>query len=104
MLNSPNVACQKTTSYRHRGLKLYWKRPNPFMLRVAPTCFTSMEPWSCQLLLAPMHGTAKLNGIDPESYLRNVLSRIAAHPIKRIEELLPWNVTASLQLPNQEAA
>src|ERR1700693_2958249 len=49
-------------------------------------------------------GTAKLNGIDPESYLRNVLSRIADHPIKRIEELLPWNVAASLELPNQEAA
>jgi transposase len=49
-------------------------------------------------------GSAKLNGVDPESYLRNVLSRIADHPIKHIEELLPWNVAASLQLPNQEAA
>ena len=41
-------------------------------------------------------GSAKLNGLDPEAYLREVLSRIADHPITRIEELLPWKVAANL--------
>lgn len=36
--------------------------------------------------------TAKLNGLDPQVYLRDVLDRIADHPINRITDLLPWNI------------
>ena len=37
-------------------------------------------------------GSAKLNGLDPEAYLCQVLTRTADHPISRIDELLPWNL------------
>ena len=43
--------------------------------------------------------TAKLNGLDPEAYLRNVLGRIADHPINRIGDLLPWTSMAPARAP-----
>ena len=41
-------------------------------------------------------GTARLNGVEPEAYLRHVLTHIAEHPINRIDQLLPWNVASQL--------
>jgi transposase len=35
--------------------------------------------------------TARLNGVEPEAYLRDVIVRIGAHPVNRLYELLPWN-------------
>ncbi len=34
--------------------------------------------------------TAKLNGINPQAYLADILGRIAEHPIHQIDALLPW--------------
>ena len=38
--------------------------------------------------------TAKLNGVDPQAWLTDVLSRIADHKIKQVQELSPWNFKA----------
>jgi len=49
-------------------------------------------------------GSAKLNGLDPELYLRTVLARIADHPISNIQDLLPWNLAPLLQTRASQAA
>ena len=42
-------------------------------------------------------GTAKLNNVDPQAWLADVLRRIAGMPQKRLHELLPWNWQDSQQ-------
>jgi transposase len=50
-------------------------------------------------------GTCRLNDIDPQRYLQDVIGRIAEHPINRIQELLPWVVAKSWHAaPLQQAA
>jgi transposase len=39
--------------------------------------------------------TAKLNGIDPQAWLADVLARLPDHPAKRLGDLLPWNWEAA---------
>ena len=44
----------------------------------------AMRPFPCQ--------AAKLNGLDPEAYLANIIDRMAkGHPASRLAELLPWS-------------
>ena len=43
-------------------------------------------------IVASLIETAKLNGVEPFAYVKDILQRmVAGHPIKRLDELLPWN-------------
>jgi IS66 C-terminal element/IstB-like ATP binding protein len=41
------------------------------------------------------HAVAKMNDVDPQAWLADVLARIAGHSVHRIDELLPWNWRSS---------
>jgi len=43
--------------------------------------------------------SAKMNGLDVEAYLADIIARIADHPIRRIDDLLPWNWRPLRRLP-----
>jgi len=48
--------------------------------------------------------SAKMNNIDPQSWLADVLVRIATHPAHRLDELLPWNWTPKASVMAAAAA
>ena len=49
------------------------------------------EPVGDDALRQTLITTAKLNDIDPQVWLADVLHRITDHPASRLHELLPWN-------------
>ena len=68
--------------------------------RSAPTCPQHKEPQHNEdfsdaggqraACIYTIIETAKMNAINPQAYLTDVLGRIADHPINKINALLPW--------------
>ena len=48
--------------------------------------------------------TAKMNDVDPQAWLADVLARIAEHPAQRLDDLLPWNWATSEASATDRAA
>jgi len=48
--------------------------------------------------------TAKMNDVDPQAWLADVLARLAGHPAKRLDDLLPWNWAKTAATPVHRAA
>jgi transposase len=48
--------------------------------------------------------TARMNDIDPQAWLADMLARIADHPAQRLDDLLPWNWAKLTATPVDQAA
>jgi hypothetical protein len=53
--------------------------------------------------MATLITSAKLNDVDPQAWLADVLGRIADTPVTRLEQLLPWSWQPSKSLQDQAA-
>lgn len=53
--------------------------------------------------MATLIMTAKLNDVDPQAWLADVLARIAGHPAHGLDDLLPWNWRPQDARPKQAA-
>ena len=82
----PNARCAELRLEESRGCS-----PVPIAAARAPP--------PCTVLIV----TAKMNDIDPQAWLADVLARIASHPASRLDELLPWNWRAANAAISQAA-
>jgi len=49
-------------------------------------------PEASELRCSTRSFAAKLSGVEPEVYLRDVIACTGSHPVNRLYELLPWNI------------
>ena len=45
--------------------------------------------------------TAKMNDVDPQAWLADVLTRIASHPVQKLDELLAWALASASAAPRR---
>lgn len=64
--------------------------------RVAGTTRRRNHLFASAPVIYSLIGTAKLGGVDPEAWLRHVLTNIAECPVNRVGDFLPWNCAAQL--------
>ena len=80
-LNISNALAENAIRPFAVGRKAWLFADTPQGARASATCYSLVE-------------TAKLNGLDPHSYINHVLAHIAeADTVEKLEALLPWNVT-----------
>jgi len=91
---TPTTGCWRSTTARPNGhcVPSRWD---------ARTTYSSVPIVTASVPSTASSDQQKLNGVDPELYLRTVLTEIADHPISRIEELLPWNLPGRLAALNR---
>ena len=77
-LELDNNAAERALRSIVLGRKNYLSMGSPAGGKAAAIAYTLIE-------------TAKINGLDPQAWLAEVLHRIPEHPSNRIDELLPWN-------------
>ena len=64
-----------------------WRSPAPTLAAIVPPPSIRYR----NLLMPRAASTGKMNDIDPQAWLADVLARIAEHPVQKLDELLPWN-------------
>jgi len=74
----------------------------PILIATKPVDFRCVHqalalPVQTKLKLDPhsLIGSAKLNGIDPQTWLADVIARISDLPVSRLHKLLPWEWSAT---------
>jgi len=84
----------KALLQQHAAMKIQQSRLRQYASQVGRKnylFFGSDNGGEAAAIMYSLLGTCKLNGVEPEGWLREVISKITDWPSNRVDELLPWN-------------